>query len=114
MNRIVRINDEILREIANIIEFEIKDPRVLKMTSVVKVETTNDLKHCKVFVSILGDEKEKTEAINGLKSAAGFIRKELARRINLRNTPELKFMLDESTEYSIKMAKLIAEANKEG
>jgi len=110
-NRMIRINDEILREVANIVRSEIKDPRVTSMTTVVKVETTNDLKHCKVFVSILGEKQEKAEVLEGLKNASGFIRKRLAEKINLRSTPEVKFILDESLEYSIKISKLISEVN---
>ncbi len=111
-NRIIRINDEIMRETAIIIRSELKDPRVGLLTSVTKADTTQDLKYCKIYVSILGNEREKKEAIEGLKNSAGFIRKMLASRINLRNTPELKFILDNSIEYSIKMDNLIKEANK--
>lgn len=109
--RMIRINDEIKKEVSEILRSEIKDPRVGVMTSVLKVETTNDLKYCKLYVSVLGNDKEKDEVMLGLKNAGGFIRKELAARINLRNTPELKFILDDSLEYSIKMSKLIDEVN---
>lgn len=111
-NRMIRINDEILREVANIIRLEIKDPRVATITTVVKVDTTNDLKHCKIYVSILGEKEQKEEVMEGLRNAAGFIRKQLAQRINLRSTPEIKFILDESLEYSIKINKLLNEVNK--
>ncbi len=111
-NRIIRINDEIMRETAMIIRSELKDPRVGLLTSVTKADTSSDLKYCKIYVSILGNEKEKKDALEGLKNSAGFVRKQLASRINLRNTPELKFILDESLEYSIKMDNLIKEANK--
>lgn len=111
-NRMIRINDEIKKEISEILRSGLKDPRVSSMTSVVKVETTNDLKHCKVSISVLGGEKEKKDALEGVKNAAGFIRKQLAEKINLRNTPELKFILDDSLEYGIKMVKLIEEVNK--
>ncbi len=109
--RITRINDEILRETANIIRQELKDPRIGVMTSVVKVDTTNDLKYCKIYVSVMGDDKQKDEVLEGLKNASGFIRKQIASRINLRNTPEIKFILDDSLEYSLKISKLIDEAN---
>lgn len=111
-NRMIRINDEIKREVSEILRAGLKDPRVGVMTSVLKVETTNDLKYCKLYVSVLGDDKQKAEAMEGLKKASGFIRKELAMKINLRNTPELKFILDDSLEYSIRMSKLIDEVNK--
>lgn len=112
-SRIVRINDEILREVAIIIRSELKDPRTSNLISVINVDTTSDLKYCKIYVSVLGDEKTKQEALQGLKNASGFIRKQLATRINLRNTPELKFVLDDSLEYSIKMNTLIKEATKD-
>ena len=106
--RMIRINDEIQREAANIIRSEVKDPRIVSLTSVVKAEATSDLKYCKIYVSVLGDEEEKA----GLKNAAGFIRHLLAERINLRNTPEITFKLDDSLEYAIKMNKLIDEISK--
>lgn len=109
----IRINDEIKKEVSEIIRSELKDPRVATITSVIKVETTNDLKYCKIFVSVLGDEEQKKEVMEGLKNAAGFIRKQIAERINLRNTPEIKFILDDSLEYSIKISKIINDINKE-
>ena len=112
--RMIRINDEIQREAANIIRSEVKDPRIGTLTSVVKVETTSDLKYCKIFVSVLGNDEEKQEVMKGLKNAAGFIRHLLAERINLRNTPELTFKLDDSLEYAIKMDRLIKEISSEG
>ena len=111
-NRMTRINEEIQKEISDIMRLELKDPRVNTMASVLNVETTQDLKYAKVFISVLGDDAQKQEVMEGLKSASGFIRKELARRINLRNTPELIFHLDESVEYAIKMSKLIDEVSK--
>lgn len=112
-NRMIRINDEIKKEVSEIIRSELKDPRVGTITSVIKAETTNDLKYCKIFVSVLGDDEQKKEVMEGLKNAAGFIRKQIAERINLRNTPEIKFILDDSLEYSIKISKIINDINKE-
>ena len=112
-NRISRINDEILKEISQIIALEVKDPRIGSMTSVIRVETTPDLKYCKVFVSVLGNEEEKQSVMKGLKNAGGFIRHLLAERINLRFTPELQFKLDESTEYAIHMSQPIDQVAKE-
>lgn len=111
--RMIRINDELARELANIIRTEVKDPRVNSMTSVIKVETTADLKYCKVFVSVLGNEEDKANVMKGLKNASGFMRHLLAERVNLRNTPELIFKLDDSVEYAIKMDKLIREISGE-
>ncbi len=110
-NRMIRINDEIKKEVSEIIRSELKDPRIGLITSVLKVETTNDLKYCKIYVSILGDDEKKGETIEGLKNASGFIRKQIAARINLRNTPELKFILDNSLEYGFKISKIIDDIN---
>ena len=111
-NRMVRINDEIQKELSEIIRYELKDPRVPMMTSVLSVNTTNDLKLCKVYISILATDQEKEEAIDALKNSAGFIRKQIAQKINLRNTPEFNFYLDNSIEYSAKISKLIKEVNE--
>lgn len=113
-SRITRISDEIQREVANILRSELKDPRVNTITTVLKADTTSDLKQCKLFVSIMGDAQTKKEAMEGLKNSAGFIRKQLADRINLRNTPELVFVLDESLDYSLKIDKLLKEVNNQG
>ena len=103
-----RINGEVQRELSEIIRTEIKDPRVSgSMISVVSVEVTPDLKYCKAYISVLGGEGMAEEAIAGLKSAVGYIRRELAHRINLRNTPEISFILDQSIEYGVHMSKLI-------
>lgn len=107
-----RINGEVLKELSNIIRSEIKDPRINHMTSVVSVEVAPDLKTCKAYISVLGDEKSQQDTIAGLKSAEGYIRRELARTVNLRNTPEIKFILDQSIEYGINMSKLIDEVTK--
>ena len=82
------------------------------MTSVVSVEVAPDLKTCKAYISVLGDEKSQQDTIAGLKNAEGYIRRELARTVNLRNTPEIKFILDQSIEYGINMSKLIDEVTK--
>ena len=107
-----RINGEVLKELSNIIRSEIKDPRINPMTSVVSVEVAPDLKTCKAYISVLGDEEAKADTMAGLKSAAGFIRHELARTVNLRNTPEIRFIMDESIEYGMKMSKIIDDLNK--
>lgn len=96
-----RINGEVLKELSNIIRSEIKDPRINPMTSVVAVEVAPDLKTCKAYISVLGDEKSQKDTITGLKSAEGYIRRQLARTVNLRNTPEIRFILDQSIEYGI-------------
>ncbi len=104
-----RINSEVLRELSNIIRSEIKDPRINPMTSVVSCEVSPDLKTCKAYISVLGDELSQQDTIKGLKSAEGYIRGLLAKNVNLRNTPEITFVLDQSIEYGVKMSKLIDE-----
>ncbi|WP_024294276.1 30S ribosome-binding factor RbfA [Lacrimispora indolis] len=108
-----RINMEVQRELSEIIRLEIKDPRIHPMTTVVSAQVTPDLKYCKAFISILGDEEAGKATIEGLKSAEGYIRRELARRVNLRNTPEIKFILDQSIEYGVNMSRLIDEVTKD-
>lgn len=109
-----RINMEVHRELSEIIRTEIKDPRVSSaMTTIVAVEVTPDLKYCKAYVSVLGGEEAAKNAVAGLKNAVGYIRRELARRINLRNTPEISFVLDQSIEYGVNMSKLIDEVTKD-
>ena len=102
-----RINGEVQKELSKIIREEIKDPRIHPMTSVMAVEVAPDLKTCKAFISVLGNEEAKQSTIKGLKNAEGYIRRELARTLNLRNTPEIRFTLDESIEYGVNMSKLI-------
>ena len=108
-----RINMEVQKELSEIIRLEIKDPRIHPMTTVVSAQVTPDLKYCKAFISILGDEEAGKATIEGLKSAEGYIRRELARRVNLRNTPEIKFILDQSIEYGVNMSRLIDEVTKD-
>lgn len=106
-----RINGEVQRELSNIIRGEIKDPRINPLTSVVAVEVAPDLKSCKAYISVLGDEESQKETLAGLRSAEGFIRTKLAKTINLRNTPEIKFIVDQSIEYGVNMSKLIDDVN---
>lgn len=84
-----------------------------RLVSVLKADTTRDLKYCKVYVSVLGDQERRDETQQALKSAAGFIRKELAAKLNLRNTPELKFIMDDSIEYSIHISKMLKDYGME-
>ncbi len=108
-----RVNTEVQHELSNIIRAGIKDPRVAPWTSVVAVEVAPDLKTCKAFISVLGDEQAQEDTIKGLKSAEGYIRRELARTLNLRNTPEIRFILDQSIEYGVNMSKKISEVTKD-
>ncbi|MBS6954990.1 MAG: 30S ribosome-binding factor RbfA [Clostridium sp.] len=108
-----RINMEVQRELSEIIRGGIKDPRIHPMTSVISVEVTPDLKYCKAYISVLGNEDAGKATIEGLKSAEGYVRRELARRVNLRNTPQIKFILDQSIEYGVNMSHLIDEVTKD-
>ncbi|MFR4350808.1 MAG: 30S ribosome-binding factor RbfA [Roseburia sp.] len=108
-----RINGEVLRELSNIIRGDIKDPRINPMTSVVTVEVAPDLKTCKAYISVLGDEESQKDTLAGLRSAEGYIRRELARNINLRNTPEITFILDQSIEYGVRMSKMIDDVTRD-
>ncbi|WP_167956752.1 30S ribosome-binding factor RbfA [Anaerosporobacter faecicola] len=107
-----RINGEVQKELSVLISREIKDPRISPMTSVVAVEVAPDLKHAKVYISVLGDEEKKQSTFEGLRSAAPYLRTQLAKTVNLRNTPELTFVMDQSIEYGVNMSKLIDDVNK--
>ena len=108
-----RINSEVQHELSNIIRAGLKDPRVAPMTSVVMAEVAPDLKTGKAYISVLGDEKAQQDTLKGLKSAEGYIRRELARTLNMRNTPEIRFVLDQSIEYGVNMSKKIADVTKD-
>ena len=110
--RIIRINDEIARVAAEVIRSELSDPRIGTVVSVLKAETTTDLKHSKLFVSILGDAAQQEQTMAALEKANRFIRKRIADIINLRQTTEIKFVFDDSIEYGMRMRKLIEEANQ--
>ena len=106
----IRINAEVMRELSQILR-ETKDPRIHPLTSIVAVDVATDLKTCKVYVSVLGNEEDRENTIAGLKSAEGYIRRELAHRLNMRNTPELHFIMDTSIEDAMAMMKKIDEVN---
>ncbi|MCX7746892.1 MAG: 30S ribosome-binding factor RbfA [Clostridia bacterium] len=110
MDRIHRISEEMKKEVSSIIQNELKDPRLPKLISVVAVNVTKDLRYAKIHVSVLGNEEEKKNAIHGLKSAAGFIRREVGHRMQLRYTPEMQFELDTSIEHGVYITKLINDA----
>ncbi|MFI3213685.1 MAG: 30S ribosome-binding factor RbfA [Eubacteriales bacterium] len=107
-----RINGEVQKVLAEIIRGEIKDPRISPLTSVVAVEVAPDLKNCKAWISVLGDEKAQADTLAGLKSALGFIKNRLAKSINLRNTPNITFVMDQSIAYGVDMSKKIADVNQ--
>ena len=102
-----RVNEAVRQELSTLIARELKDPRIDMMTSVTRVIVATDLKTCKVYISVYGDDLKKEETMAGLRSSEGFLRRMLAKNLNLRNTPELTFILDESIEYGMHMSKLI-------
>ena len=106
-----RINSEVLKELSRIISREIKDPRISPMTTVVAVEVAPDLKTCKAYISVLGSKEEQEDTLEGLRIAQGYIRRELAHSINLRNTPDIRFIPDQSIEYGVSMSEKIDRIN---
>ena len=102
-----RIKGEVQKVLSEIIRGEIKDPRISPLTSVVSVSVAPDLKTCKAFISVLGNEEAQENTMAGLKSAGGYVRRQLAKELNLRNTPEITFVLDQSIEYGVNMSKMI-------
>ena len=104
-----RINAGVQRELSQIISRQIKDPRISPMTSVVAAEVAPDLKSCKAYISVLGDEAAVESTMAGLRSAAAYIRRQLAASVNLRNTPEIIFIADQSIEHGVMMSKKIDE-----
>ncbi|HEY9062386.1 MAG TPA: 30S ribosome-binding factor RbfA [Pseudobacteroides sp.] len=111
-DRTSRISEEMRKEISSIIMSELKDPRLPSMVSVVSVNVTKDLRHAKVYISVLGNEEDKKNAQEGLRSAAGFIRREVGHRMQLRYTPEMHFEIDDSIEHGVYMTKLINDTVK--
>ncbi len=108
-----RINEAVRQELSMLISREVKDPRVDMMATVTRAIVATDLKTCKVYISVYGDEQKKEETMAGLKSSEGFLRRMLARNLNLRNTPELFFILDESLDYAMYMSGRIDELSRE-
>ena len=103
-----RINEEVMRELTSIIR-ELKDPRLSGMVSVLKTVVTKDLKFCKVYISVFGDEQKKAAVLDGLNSAKGFVRKEVAQRLSLRVTPEFDFEINDSLEEGDRILKIMNE-----
>lgn len=111
-DRIQKINEEVRRELSGVIR-ELKDTRIPMMTSVVSVQVTNDLSYAKAYISVMGDEDTQKNALQGLKSAAGFIRREIGHRMKLRHTPEFVFLLDHSIEHGAHINQMLHDINKE-
>jgi ribosome-binding factor A len=111
--RVGRVSEQIKKELSQIIQAEMKDPRIRFLT-VTAVETTNDLSMSKVYLSIMGTEDEKQATLQALASGRGYIRTELAKRIRLRITPELQFVMDASMDYSERIEQLLIQIHKNG
>jgi len=109
VNRIMRISEEIKKEVSEIILNGLKDPRISGMISVTKASVTKDMRYAKIYVSVLGNAEDKKHILEGLKNASGFIRKEIGQRIKLRYTPEFIFEIDDSIEYGIKISNILKE-----
>ena len=107
-----KVNTELKRELSVLLR-DIKDPRIPIMTSVMKTEVTKDLKFAKIYVSVMGNDEQKKNALKGLKSASSFLRREISRRLNLRITPELNFVIDDSIEYGNHILDVINKISKE-
>ena len=114
MDRTDRISEEIRKELSELIRNHIKDPRLPEFVSITAVRVTKDLRYAKVYVSVLGDDEKKKDAISALSRAAGFIRHEIGNRVNLRFTPEFSFKLDDSIEKGMYLSKLIDETVGQG
>lgn len=112
--RIDRISEEIKKEISTILLNEIKDPRLPNLTTVVEVKAAGDLRYASVYISVMGSDEDKKNALLALKSAAGFIRKEIGQRLMIRYTPELRFILDESMEYGAHISKILNDTLGKG
>ena len=112
INRTVRISEEIRKILSDIIQNNIKDPRVPILTTVTKVDVTRDLRYAKAYISVYGEKEDKIKCIEGLKSAAGYIRREVGSRIKVRYTPEILFEIDESLEHGLHINKILSDIKK--
>jgi ribosome-binding factor A len=109
VDRIDRISEQVKKEVSDIIQNELKDPRLPQMISVTEAEVTRDLRCAKVYVSMLGTDTDKKNALQALKNAAGFVRREIGQRLKIRYTPEIVFELDDSIERGVYITKLIED-----
>ncbi|MEW6623237.1 MAG: 30S ribosome-binding factor RbfA [Bacillota bacterium] len=110
--RVSRVAEQMKKEIAAIIEKEVKDPRIGFIT-ITAVELSNDLRYAKIFVSSLGNEEEQKRSMEGLEKAKGFIRREIAKRIKLRYAPELSFRFDDSIEHGVRISQILSRIKSE-
>ncbi|MCL5040151.1 MAG: 30S ribosome-binding factor RbfA [Firmicutes bacterium] len=111
--RAQRVGEAIKEEVSDILQHQLKDPRI-GFVSVIQVDVSNDLRHAKVYISVLGEPAQKEETVKAIQKATGFIRSELGQRVRLYHTPELVFLLDESIEHGARIARLLEEVRQEG
>lgn len=111
--RVKRLAEEIKKIVSDIIRNELRDPRISPMTSIIEVDVTRDLRYVNIFISVLGNQKEKDETMAGLIKASGFIRREIGQKIKARYTPEVIFKLDESIERGVYMYNIITKVNEQ-
>lgn len=111
--RVGRLSEEIKKEVSQMIFEEIKDPRISSMTSITDIEVSKDLRYAKIYISVYGSDDEKKNTLEGLKSATGFIRHELGKRIKLRYIPELIFEIDNSIEYGAHISKILKDLDRQ-
>lgn len=109
--RCAKISEEIKRELSQMIRDDIKDPRVKGLISITAVEVTNDLRYARIFISTLAEPEQSKSTLQGLEKASGYLRTELAKRLQIRYTPELIFKHDQSIEYGSRINKIIAGFN---
>jgi len=108
-----RLSELIQQELSDILRRQIKDPRITEFCTIMKVEVSDDLRHAKISVSIMGDESQQKSTLAGLKNATGYIRREIGHRVGLRYAPELVFTIDKSIDYSFEIDKIIRDFNKD-
>lgn len=111
--RIGRLNEEIKKELSILIRKQIKDPRISEFVSITQVQTTNDLRYAKIFISVFGNKEQQSETLSGLKSASGYLRREIGKNIRLRYTPELLFEIDYSIEHGMHINEILKNLKKE-
>lgn len=111
-NRMGRVDEELKKVISNIITYDLKDPNITGLISITKVKVSGDLKYAKVYVSML-NAKDNKQVLSALKKSAGFVRTEVAKRVNLRTTPEIIFIFDDSIEYGSKIDTILKEVIKD-
>ncbi|KMT23063.1 30S ribosome-binding factor RbfA [Clostridium cylindrosporum] len=111
-NRTVRLSEEIRKILSEIIQNNLKDPRIPILTTVTRVDVTRDLRYAKAYISVFGEKEDKVKCIEGLRSASGYIRREVGSRIKVRYTPEILFEIDESLEHGLHINKILSDINK--